>query len=107
MPEQFTYMRFYGGANDIEFVVHAEKYTEAEALDLFFSAIAGDCDFEDFEPPPKEGDIECRHVRGRYVRYYDADDVPDTVDPSFFDDGCYTYCSKSEPGSFPVWVIEA
>ena len=88
----FEYMLFSGGKDD-EFVVHANKFTKAEAIELFKKKFDACC----FRTPT-ESDIEERHVR-YYVRVpgfcgYDSDG------------GCYTYASKNERGSFKVWVIK-
>ena len=89
----FDYMNFTGGKDD-EFVVHAAKFTKAEAIELFCS---------EHEPcyyrEPKESDIEERYVRW-YIRVpdfcgYDSDGT----------NGCYSYASAGTRGSFKVWVF--
>lgn len=98
---KFDYMNFSDGRNT-EFVVHANKYTKEEAIELCIQ----ENDYKFMEeycgnqlhrhPTPKD-------VKERAVRYY-------PVIPEFCgcDDegGCYTFCKKGERGSFPVWVIE-
>ena len=88
----FEYMLFTGGKTD-EFVVHANKFTKAQVIELF----KRECDPGCFRTPT-ESDIEERYVR-YYVRVpgfcgYDSDG------------GCYTYASQNERGSFKVWVIK-
>ena len=91
--ENFDYMLFQGGSYDIEFVVHAEKYSREQAIRFFTQEVVLNDGGED----PTEDDIE-----RLFVRFYD--EVPDVCGFDG-DGGCYTYCNEDESGSFPVWVI--
>ena len=84
---KFDFMTFTGG-NTIEFVVHANKFTKDEALELAMEEALI------YNSRPV--------VEKRYVKYYIK-----TPDWCGYDGegGCYTYCPKGSKGSFPVWVI--
>jgi len=93
---KFDYMNFTDGCWDIEFVVHAKKFSKRETIDLFM--IENKNLFsEGYRKPTLED------VRGRAVRYYPV--APEGCDFDG-DRGCYSYCKSGEKGSFPVWVIE-
>lgn len=96
----FTHMGFnVGGSRDTDFVVHAKKYTKTEAVEVLKEEY--DFNFDDgLYREPTEDDFTEDYVRW-YVRVpewcgYDGDSSK----------GCYSFCDKSEKGSFPVWRCE-
>ncbi len=99
---KFDYMNFSDGSYDIDFVVHASKYTKLEAIDLCLT----ENDYK-FDENYFVGSLlrkpEVKDVVERTVRWY-----PSVPEHCGFDNegGCYTYCNKKERGSFPVWVIK-
>lgn len=99
---KYDYGNFSDGGRDIEFVVHAKKFTKEDAVRLCIQEndhkfMEEYCNGKLHREPTTEDVIELT------VRWY-------PVVPGFcgFDRnrGCYTYCDKGERGSFPVWVIE-
>ena len=99
---KFDYMDFSDGCWDIEFVVHAKKFTKEEAIKLCIKEndwifMKEYCNGKLHRKPVIEDIIE------RTVRYYPK--VPEFCGCDS-DNGCYTYCNKGGKGSFPVWVIE-
>jgi len=89
---KFDYMPFEGGADGEQFVVHANKYTQEQALELF----AAEYPFDDLRRPTIE-DMQMYWVKW-YIRLPD-----DTFNE--FPDGGYSFCAMKERGSFPAWVI--
>jgi len=98
---KFDYMNFNDGSSDVEFVVHASKYTKLEAIELCvqendWQFMEKYCDGTLIRKPTVED------IKERIVRYYVS--VPDYC--GYDREGvCYTYCKRNERGSFPVWVI--
>ncbi len=94
---KFDYMAFsYDGGKDDEFVVHAKKFTKADAIELLKSEY--DYRFENGEyREPTEEDFKQDQVR-YFVK------VPEYCAGLEKEGGCYSYCAESERGSFPVWV---
>lgn len=99
---KFDYMNFTDGSWNIEFVVHAKKFSKEEAVNLCIQEndsmfIEKYCDGKLHRKPTLED------VRERTVRYYPI--APESCGYDG-DGGCYSYCKSGEKGSFPVWVIE-
>lgn len=82
-------MEFTGGAYR-EFVVHAYKYSKAEAVQIMTKETG------------YEENLDLDHMQKRWCRYYVQ--VPEFCNYDG-DGGCYTYCEEGERGVFPVWVI--
>lgn len=99
----FTCMTFNDGGSEMEFVAHAKYFTKEETVVACIEEFEenGYDEYENLRHPTID-DIEERTVRyypktpGFCGMDYDPED----------DNGCYTYCSKGQHGSFPVWVIE-
>ena len=91
---KFDYFNFSDGSWDVEFVVHAKKFTKDEVLELFI--VENKHLFNEGYRKPNVDDIV-----EKTVRWYPI--APEGCD---FEDGCYSYCKKGERGSFPVWTIE-
>ena len=89
---KFDYMPFTGGADGEQFVVHAKKYTKMQAIDLFTQEYP----YDDLRKPSIADIHDC------WVRWYIR--MPDDVFNEY-PDGGYSFCSNSERGSFPVWVL--
>ena len=87
---KFDFMNFTDVSGNIDFVVHAKKFSKREAIDLFIENLFS----EGYRKPTLED------VRERAVRYYRI--APGSCNY----DGFYSYCKSGEKGSFPVWVIE-
>jgi len=100
---KFDYMEFTGGADGAQFVVHAKKYTKMQAVDLFVQEYpycgrkltVGDR-FSGLRKPT------IADIHDSWVRWYIK--MPDDIFNEY-PDGGYSFCSNSERGSFPVWVI--
>jgi hypothetical protein len=96
---KFDYMNFF----DIEFIAHAGKYTEEQAISLCIQ----ENDWK-FKPNYCNGKLlrvpTICDVKLRYVRWYVK--VPDFCEYDDNEGGCYMYCKAGERGNFPVWVIE-
>jgi hypothetical protein len=100
---KFDYMNFSVGGYDTEFVAHAGKYTEEQAINLCIQ----ENDWR-FKPNYCNGNLlrvpTICDVKLRYARWYVK-----TPDFCGYDDdgrGCYSYCKAGQKGSFPVWVID-
>lgn len=95
---KFEYMGFSdGGCHDSDFVAHAKKYTKKEALEILKDVY--DYNFSDgLYREPTESDFTEDYIRW-YVR------VPEWCGYDG-DNGCYSFCGKSEKGGFPVWRCE-
>lgn len=93
---KFDYMNFEGGMAT-EFVVHAKKFTEEQAVELCIAENDWQFGESDYRKPTIE-DVIKRQVK-YFIRvpYYCGLDT---------DGGCYTFCNEDAKGSFPVWVIE-
>lgn len=99
---KFEYGNFSDGMEETEFVAHAGKYTEEQAINL----CVRENDWK-FKPDycnrnplriPTVCDVKLRYMRW-YVRApedYWGDDKS----------GIYGYCKAGQKGSFPVWVIK-
>lgn len=98
---KFDYMNFSDGSYDIEFVVHAKKFTKEEAIELCIQENDWKFDTRYCKIFHRKPTIE--DIRERTVRYFPR--VPENCGYDG-DGGCYTYCKVGERGSFPVWVIE-
>jgi len=92
---KFDYMIFEGGADGLEFVVHAAKYSKRQAIDLFCQ----EC-WNHYSKPisPVYGDVQTR-----WVKFFI--NPPETVGVNEFEGSIYTFCNEGMRGSFPVWVI--
>jgi len=89
-------MVFEGGYEEEEFVVHAKKFTEEEAVEEMFKYAL------DSELSHEEEILEL--CRKKYVKFYGK--APSYVeDYEDFEHGCYTFCKEGTGGSFPVWVF--
>jgi len=92
---KFDYMIFEGGADGVEFVVHAVKFTRRQAIDLFCQ--------ECWNYYSKPVTPEYEDVEQRRVKYFI--NPPESVGVGEFEGGIYTFCDEGMRGSFPVWVI--
>lgn len=99
----FDYMNFNDGYADCEFVVHANKFTKEQAIELCL--VENDFRFKEEHHKPykllRKPIVD--DVIMRYIRYY-----PKTPEWCGCDNesGCYTYCNKDSRGCFPVWVMK-
>lgn len=97
----FTHMGFNdGGYHDSDFVVHAKKYTKAEAVEILKEEYDYNFDDDLYREPTEDDFIE------DYVRWYVR--IPEwcSYDVGDSSRGCYSFCGKTEKGSFPVWRCE-
>lgn len=92
---KFDSCAFHGARND-EFVLHARKYTEEQALEKFYKEYSWILQNGIYRKPT------INDIISHYAKYYIR--VPDWC-AYRGDEGCYSYCNKGERGSFPIWVI--
>lgn len=85
---KFSTMIFTGGTEEV-FVAHAKKFNREQAIEAFRN-----------ETGIKDKAVE--DISEAYCKYYVS--VPDWCGFEG-DGGCYTFCSKDDRGSFPVYVI--
>jgi len=90
----FDFNEFYNGSN-IQYVAHLKKYTKDE----FVKQCNTGNQLTDRQEITVE-EVYMKQVR-HYVKapyfVYDYDEI---------EGGCYSFCSKGERGSFPVWVAD-
>lgn len=100
---KFDFMNFGDGYNDMEFVVHAKKFTKEEAINLCLAENGWRFEKGRCNPTPLRkptiNDIGCAFVRW-FVR------APESCDYDDEGRGCYTYTSPDDRGAFPVWIIQ-
>lgn len=94
----FDCMVFTGGPSD-EFVAHAEKYTKEEVLKLIKEEYSYNIEIGEYREPNLED------IKEEFVRWYVR--VPDWCGfEGGNTEGCYSFCSENERGSFKVYVVE-
>ena len=90
---KFDYMEFGYNAGSFDMVVvHAKKFTEEEAIEIYNIEYAGQIGEK----------ATTEDITGGYVKWYI--NPPDNMS-SDFEGGCYGFVDKPGNGAFPVWVI--